>query len=113
MDDSRRVQLIRKGNELYNSGDLETAKRCFITAQYTDGLIRIADHYNSEGRFIEAIFLYRRAGCTEKLQELYACAAAVIRELMQQDRDSGPSVAASPGENLLSLLRDREDRNGR
>ncbi|MFW5738253.1 MAG: hypothetical protein ACOCYX_05020, partial [Spirochaetota bacterium] len=37
----QRSALIRRGNELFNKGSIDQAKRVFITTRYTDGLIRI------------------------------------------------------------------------
>ena len=38
----QKVALNRKGNELFNSGKIEQAKRIFITTGYSDGLTRVA-----------------------------------------------------------------------
>lgn len=114
IDDARRTQLIRKGNELYNSGDIEMARRCFVTAGYIDGIIRVADRYSAKGRLIDAMLLYRKADCREKLEELYEKAAAVIHELLQQDGAvQDKPVLREPGDRLLDMLRNREEQDGR
>ena len=38
-DSSTRAKLIRKGNELLLSGNIETAEKIFITVDYKDGLL--------------------------------------------------------------------------
>lgn len=53
-----RVVLIRKGNEFYNSGRMDDARKVFITIKYTDGLIRLGDYYYKNNDFIEAMQMY-------------------------------------------------------
>ena len=43
IDGTQKVILNRKGNVLFNSGDIEGARRIFMTTGYTDGLVRIGD----------------------------------------------------------------------
>ena len=58
VDSTQKAALNRKGNVLYNSGDIEGARRIFITTGYSDGLVRIGDHYNSKGRALDALKMY-------------------------------------------------------
>jgi len=45
MEDSEKVQLIRKGNQAFNEGNIDLASKIFKTTEYKDGLIRVGDHY--------------------------------------------------------------------
>ena len=51
----QRAALIRKGNELFNKGEFGLAQRIFITTKYSDGLIRIGDHFAKGGKPLEAL----------------------------------------------------------
>ena len=45
MDNDERVSLIRKGNELFNKGDITGAAAIFVQTGYRDGITRVADYY--------------------------------------------------------------------
>ena len=73
----KRAALIRKGNELYNKGQLARAQRIFVTTKYSDGLIRVGDRYLKEGKPLEALRLYwfapapdRKAAVVEKIAQV-------------------------------------------
>lgn len=55
---AQKAALNRKGNMLYNSGNIEGARRIFMTTGYSDGLSRIGDYYKSQNRLIEALRMY-------------------------------------------------------
>ncbi|MDR1893185.1 MAG: hypothetical protein LBQ61_00650 [Spirochaetales bacterium] len=74
-----RAALIRKGNALLNTGDLETAKRIFLTTGYSDGLIRAADKYLAAHEPIEALRLYKIAPAQDKAAALIEKMAAVVK----------------------------------
>ncbi len=44
MDPKRRAELIRRGNELFNSKRYAEAEKIFVKTGYKDGLIRIGDY---------------------------------------------------------------------
>ena len=86
LSDSERVDLIRKGNALFNDGKIEEAKKCFLNANYGDGLIRVGDHYFYElKKPAVALLLYRHAGHTKKVREITDSIVAVIRTLLSED----------------------------
>ena len=96
MSSDERIRLIRKGNEFYNKGDIESAKRIFLQTNYSGGLIRVADYYCEQRKPAAALLLYRQAGCRQKVEELYERIVAVIRLLLEQDRRDGvPDVSVS------------------
>ncbi|MCL2374756.1 MAG: hypothetical protein FWC65_05905 [Treponema sp.] len=81
-----KVALNRKGNVLYNSGDIEGARRVFLTTGYTDGLVRIGDYYHSEGRPLDALRMYWIAPARKKAEPLIVQLSAVIKSLMSDER---------------------------
>ena len=83
----QKVLLNRKGNELLNRGDSETAKRIFITTGYSDGLIRIGDLYLSRNMPIEALQMYWIAPDRKKSGDLIEKAAAIIQKLVSEEED--------------------------
>jgi len=72
----KRAALIRKGNELFNKGEVALAQRIFITTRYSDGLIRIGDRYLKGGKPLEALKMYWLAPAPDKT-------AAVIGQIAQ------------------------------
>ncbi|MCG8480932.1 MAG: hypothetical protein MI724_17700 [Spirochaetales bacterium] len=82
----QRAALIRKGNEFFNSRDLVNAKRIFLTVRYSDGLIRLGDHYLREGDPLEAFRMFWVAGDSGRVAEMAEKMAGVIRRWLQEDR---------------------------
>ncbi|MCK4906008.1 MAG: hypothetical protein KAS64_00575 [Spirochaetes bacterium] len=81
-----RVWMIRKGNEYYNSGQIEKAKKLFLATNYKDGIIRVADYYYFEvNKPVLGLILYRHAGCKNRVEEIYERIVMVIRLLMKKD----------------------------
>lgn len=74
-----RASLIRKGNEQYNAGNIELAKRIFITTGYSDGLIRVGDWYQKSGDCLEALRLYWLAPAPDKVEVIMEKTASVVR----------------------------------
>jgi hypothetical protein len=58
LPEEKRIALIRKGNELLNSGRLDLAKKVFLTAGYNDGLVRLGDRYMEDKKPLEAFRMY-------------------------------------------------------
>jgi hypothetical protein len=85
IDSSRKTALNRKGNVLFNSGDIEGARRIFMTTCYSDGLSRVGDYYKSRNRLIEALRMYRIAPDQTKSEPLIARLAEVIRNLIKDE----------------------------
>jgi len=76
---ARKSALIRKGNELFNSGDIDTAKKIFLTCGYTDGIIRAGDNCYRKADYWEAYRLYTLAPAPERLKHLIKKMAQVIQ----------------------------------
>ncbi len=83
----KRAALIRKGNELFNSGNYDLARRIFITTKYTDGLIRLGDHYYKKRKHILALQLYWLAPCPRKVSVLVERMAAVMSKWLMEERN--------------------------
>ena len=79
-----RIALIRKGNELFNAGRIEDAKKVFITTRYGDGLTRIGDYYMVRENPLEALRMYWIAPAPQKRERLVEKAAGIVRTWMME-----------------------------
>lgn len=79
----QRVQLIRRGNEFYNKGDFQMAKKVFLTLGYNDGLIRLGDHFYEKGEPLEALAMYREANAQDKVDDMIIQMAQVIKKWLK------------------------------
>jgi hypothetical protein len=81
-----RIVLIRKGNELLNSGEIERAAKIFITTAYKDGLIRIGDYYYFEKKNpLRALHFYLEAKYEKRIRELTERMAMVLKKWLNED----------------------------
>ncbi len=78
----QKAALNRKGNELFNKGDLETAKRIFKTTGYSDGLTRVGEVLEEQGKSVEALQLYWLAHNKRKSDPLVQKLAYLIRSIL-------------------------------
>ncbi|MCL2179604.1 MAG: hypothetical protein FWB83_00605 [Treponema sp.] len=85
VDGTQKAALNRKGNQLFNTGKIEDARRIFITTGYTDGLSRVGDYYKKYGRVIEALKMYWIAPERSKSQILIEQLAGVIRNMYLEE----------------------------
>ena len=85
MGSDQRVVLNRKGNMLFNSGDIEGARRIFLTTGYTDGLVRVGDYYKSQGRDLDALRMYWIAPDKKKSEPIIEKLSGVIRTLINEE----------------------------
>ena len=86
VDGSQKAALNRKGNLLYNSGNIEAARRIFLTTGYSDGLIRVGDHYFSQGRPLDALRMYWIAPDRKKAEPIIMQLSMIIQDLLKDDR---------------------------
>ncbi|MDR2658640.1 MAG: hypothetical protein LBC27_01450 [Spirochaetaceae bacterium] len=84
MEAEQKAQLNRKGNVLFNQGDIESARRIFITTGYSDGLSRIGDYYRSKGRAIDALRMYWIAPDKKKSAELIMELSFMVKNLIHE-----------------------------
>jgi hypothetical protein len=78
----QKAALNRKGNMLFNSGNIEGARRIFMATGYSDGLARVGDYYKSKNRLVEALHMYWLAPDQIKSEPLVMQAAALIQNLL-------------------------------
>jgi hypothetical protein len=83
VEGSDKAALNRKGNMLYNSGDIEGARRIFMTTGYSDGLSRVGDYYKSQNRLIEALRMYWIAPDRSKSEPLIEQLSFLIKQLIE------------------------------
>lgn len=79
-----RAALIRRGNEFFNRGQTELARRVFLTTRYSDGLIRVGDRYVKAGKPVEAMTAYMSAPCPQKAEALAARMAGVLSQWLKE-----------------------------
>ncbi|MDR2619109.1 MAG: hypothetical protein LBC62_09590 [Treponema sp.] len=84
IDGAQKAALNRKGNSLYNSGDIEGAKRIYLTTGYSDGLIRIGDYYKSKGRMLDALRMYWIAPDHNKAEPIIRQLSVIIQNLIEE-----------------------------
>ena len=85
MEGTQKAALNRKGNLLFNSGDVEGARRIFLTTGYSDGLVRVGDYYNSNGRPLDALRMYWIAPDRKKADQVIFQLSSVIQNILQED----------------------------
>jgi len=83
----QRTILVRKGNELFNAGNIEQAKRIFVTAHYTDGIVRVGDYYMKHNDPLEAFRMYWLAPERAKSEHLIERMAGVVRSWLKESGD--------------------------
>ena len=72
MDDKKRVELIRRANELFNSGEIEKAAALFEKTMYKDGLVRVGDYYFFDKKLpLNALKYYRISGRKDMVDQIY------------------------------------------
>ncbi len=80
----KRSALIRKGNELFNQGRIDMARRIFLTTRYTDGLIRLGNHYMKERKPLEALRMYWVAPYARRREVLVEKMALVLKRWLKE-----------------------------
>jgi hypothetical protein len=87
IDGVQKAALNRKGNMLYNSGDIEGARRIFLTTGYSDGLVRIGDYYKSKGQALDALRMYWIAPDHTKSETIIMQISGIIKNLIHEKED--------------------------
>ena len=85
IDRTQKAALNRKGNMLFNQGDIEGARRVYLTTGYSDGLARIGDYYKSKGRPLDALKMYWIAPDRPKAESIIMQLSAVIQTLIHDE----------------------------
>ncbi len=80
----QKAVLNRRGNVFFNQGDIESARRIYLTTGYSDGLIRVADKYAEKKETLKALKLYILAHNHGKAEAIYEKIAATISKLLKE-----------------------------
>jgi hypothetical protein len=83
----QRTSLVRKGNELFNQGDIATARKIFITTGYKDGLIRLGDHYYRKKQVLEAFRMYQAASYKGSVNTMIEKMAMIIKSWLKDKKE--------------------------
>jgi hypothetical protein len=81
---TQKVLLNRKGNILFNKGDIEGARRIFITTGYSDGLTRIGDKYLELNKSLQALKMFILAHNTKKSEPLFEKIAGIVSMILKE-----------------------------
>jgi len=95
MPGDEKAKLNRKGNELFNRGEVETARRIFQTTGYSDGLIRVGSSYLEASRPVDALKMFWLARDEKRSGALVEQAVQAIRKMLhgeevENERPSQP-----------------------
>jgi hypothetical protein len=85
VEGSKKAALNRKGNVLFNSGDIEGARRIFMTTGYSDGLSRVGDYYKAHDRPIDALKMYWIAPDRTKYEPMLMQLAGILQNIIKED----------------------------
>jgi uncharacterized protein YifE (UPF0438 family) len=80
----QKASLNKKGNMLFNQGDIETARRIFTTTGYSDGLSRVGDFFAEKGQELEALKLYWLAHNKRKSEPIVKKMATLIAAMIEK-----------------------------
>ena len=80
-----KAALNRQGNIHFNAGNIENARRIFITTGYSDGLIRVGNHYSSKGRLLDALRMYWMAPDRNRAEPIIMRLSILIQSLLKED----------------------------
>ncbi|MBR6583725.1 MAG: hypothetical protein IKK80_08975 [Treponema sp.] len=80
----QKVILNRKANTFFNNGNVEDARRIFITTGYSDGLTRVGDYYMNKNEPLKALKAYYLAHNKRDAEPIYESIAKVISTLIKE-----------------------------
>ena len=80
----QKVQLIRKGNELFSLGQLESARKIFVATRYSDGMIRLGDLYAKQKDYLSAFQMYKMAPAPDRAEEMIQKLSAVLQNWLKE-----------------------------
>lgn len=80
----QKVILNRKANAMFNNGNIEDARRIFITTGYSDGLTRVGDYYNNKNESLKALKAYWLAHNKRDAEPIYEQIAKLISTLINE-----------------------------
>ena len=84
LSSEQKAQLNRRGNAIFNTGDIETARRIFQTTGYSDGLMRVGESYMRAGQPVDALKMFKLSHDQLRSAELVERAAQAIRKMLTE-----------------------------
>lgn len=81
----QKVILNRKANTMFNSGNIEDARRIFITTGYSDGLTRVGNYYMDKNQDLKALKAYVLAHNKRDAEPIYENIAKVISSILKEN----------------------------
>jgi hypothetical protein len=81
----QKVILNRKANAMFNAGNIEDARRIYITTGYSDGLTRVGNYYMDKNEGLKALKAYYLAHNKRDAEPIYESIAQVISTLLKKD----------------------------
>lgn len=81
----QKVILNRKANAFFNAGNIEDARRIFITTGYSDGLTRVGDYYVNHNQELKALKAYVLAHNSRDAEPIYESIAKLISTLIKDN----------------------------
>lgn len=86
MDGKERAALIRKGNEHFNRGEIDSAEKIFRATGYRDGLTRIGDYFYYEKKLpLVALTYYRLVNHRQRIEEIFERMIFALGKLIRGD----------------------------
>lgn len=84
LSSEQKVILNRKANAMFNNGNIEDARRIFITTGYSDGLTRVGNYYMEKNQSLKALKVYYLAHNNRGTEPIYENIAKVIENLINE-----------------------------
>jgi len=85
VEGSQKAALNRKENQKFNEGDVEGARRIFMTTGYSDGLSRVGDYYKTKDRPLEALRMFWMAHDRKKAEPLIEKLAFSLQDMLHEN----------------------------
>ena len=82
---AQKAVLNRKGNELFNQGNIAGAQKIFRATGYSDGLSRIGDFYRGKNCPLDALKEYYLAHNRAKAEAIYESLAKAVQHMLHND----------------------------
>ncbi|MCI5606598.1 MAG: hypothetical protein SOT46_11040 [Treponema sp.] len=84
LSSEQKVILNRKANIMFNNGNIEDARRIYITTGYSDGLTRVGDYYMNKKESLKALKAYYLAHNMRDSEPIYEDIAKIISTLLKE-----------------------------
>ena len=84
LSSEQKVILNRKANMMFNNGNIEDARRIFITTGYSDGLTRVGDFYMNKNEPLKALKAYYLAHNKRDCEPIYDSIARVVSSMLNE-----------------------------